>query len=93
MHSENFSLWLKGNQANKAEVWRLGKGFYEVKRKNEFSDGYLSPVFFVWDMLNDKQIIATLNYTEAATAWSNTSQSRKCSQADKILPKVLTKAQ
>ena len=69
---ENFNLWMKGNEINDAQVWKLGEGFYEVKRKNQFSDGFLSPVFFVWDLMNDRVITATLNYQEAVQTWRRT---------------------
>lgn len=71
MRDENFKLWIKGNEINNAEIWKLQEGLYEIKRKCTVSDGYFSPVFFVWDIKNDRQIVSTLNYQEAVTAWQN----------------------
>ena len=69
MKGENFKRWVRGNEINKAEIWELQSGLYEIKRKNTAADGYLSPVFFVWDLFNDRQILSTLNYQEAYSAW------------------------
>ena len=71
-YGENFRLWVKGNEINNTEIWKLGNGFYETKRKNQYTDGYLSPVFFVWDLMNDRMLTATLNYEEAYAAWQRT---------------------
>lgn len=72
MAKENFKLWVKGNETNKAEMWKLGEGFYEIKRRNQYSDGYISPVFFVWDLMNDRVIVATTSYQEAYHMWKRT---------------------
>ena len=72
MNGENFKLWVEGNRINDTQIWKLDEGFYETKRKNDHSDGYLSPVFFVWDKLGDRQMIATLNYQEAFAVWRKT---------------------
>ena len=74
---ENFNLWVKGNEINKAEIWKLQEGLYEVKRRNKYADGYQTPVFFVWDQREDRQILSTLNYQEAYSAWEETINSSR----------------
>jgi hypothetical protein len=73
MVSEMFSLWLKGCEMNKTQIYRLeGNGdtaVYKCQKSYEHKHYYYyeSPVYMVW--IAGKIVLSTTNYFEAISKY------------------------